>query len=235
MQTIIDIIKSIDSNNSNINPTQIYNEGWMARLLMIQSIREGIVFKGINFANIFNWTSEALISSPFINTKQNREGYTHADIVFGDFEVNFKESGKIIILDTPKIFGIIEAKMKSGLSTETKNFQKYNQASRSLLCIGNNTYNKKCKTFFIVVAPLCRLDKIKKDTNLKILHSQINNRYIEHKDDLYSEEIITKAKNCNVMEWSYEEWIGAIEDGNSKEYLNDFYKKTLIWNRLIKE
>jgi hypothetical protein len=74
MQTIIDIIKSIDSDSSNINPTQIYNEGWMTRLLMIQSIKERIIFKGINFAEIFHWTSEALISSPFVSTKQNREG-----------------------------------------------------------------------------------------------------------------------------------------------------------------
>lgn len=234
MQTIIDVIKSIESNNSNINPTQIYNEGWMTRILMIQSIKEKIIFKDINFANI-NWTSEALISSPFINTKLNREGYTHADIAFGDFKVDFKESGKITILDNAKIFGIIEAKMKSGLSKETKNFKKYNQASRSLLCIGKNTYDKNCKTFLIIVVPLCRLEKIKKDTNLEILHSQIDNRYIEHIDDIYSREIIKKAKNCKIMVWSYEEWIEAIADSDSKKYLNDFYKKTLIWNRLIKE
>lgn len=235
MQTIIDIIKSIDSNSSNINPTQIYNEGWMTRLLMIQSIKEKIVFKGINFTEEFNWTSEALVSSPFISTKQNREGYTHADIVFGDFKVNFKESGKITILDDAKIFGIIEAKMKSGLSKETKNFKNYNQASRSLLCIGKNTYDKKCKTFYIVVAPFKRLERIKKDTNLEILHTQIDNRYFEHKDDINLTKILSKAKDCKVMEWSYEEWIEAIKDVEAKKYLNEFYNKALTWNRLIKE
>lgn len=235
MQTIIEIINSIDSNSSNINPTQIYNEGWMTRLLMIQSIKENIDFKGIRFSEIFNWTSEALISSPFTSTKQNREGYTHADIVFGDFKVNFNESGKITLLDNAKIFGIIEAKMKSGLSKETKNFKNYNQASRSLLCIGKNTFDKKCETFYIVVAPFKRLEKIKKDTNLEILHRQIDDRYLAHKDDVNLEKILLKAKDCKVMEWSYEEWLEKIKDIEAKKYLNEFYNKALKWNRLIKE
>jgi hypothetical protein len=138
-------------------------------------------------------------------------------------------------LDNAKIFGIIEAKMKSGLSKETKNFENYNQASRSLLCIGKNTYDKKCKTFYVVVAPLSRLNRIKKDTNLEILHSQINDRYFDYKDDINLEEILLKAKDCNVMEWYYEEWIEAIKDIDLKKYLNEFYNNTLRWNRLITE
>jgi len=31
MKSIVDIIKTIDTENPGINPTVIYNEGWMTR------------------------------------------------------------------------------------------------------------------------------------------------------------------------------------------------------------
>lgn len=234
MQNIIDIITSIDSKLPNVNPTQIYNEGWMTRLLMKHSIEEKIILRGLNFAEIFNWTSEALISSPFVTADKNREGYTHADIVFGDFSINYIENGKVNLLNDAKIFGIIEAKMGSSLSKDTKNFKDYNQASRSLLCISRNTYDKNCKTFFIVVAPKSKLAKIRKEIDSAIIYGQIERRFSDHVDRFESAKMLSKARECIVMVWSYEEWIEAIQNVDSKKFLSEFFEKTKMWNRIKK-
>ena len=93
MQHLLDIITSIENDLPNINPTQIYNEGWMTRLLMKQSILEKTKLEKFDFGKFNNWTSEALISSPFLKAKKCKEGYTHADIAFGDFIVIITKVG----------------------------------------------------------------------------------------------------------------------------------------------
>lgn len=236
MQNIIDIISSIDSNFPNVNPTQIYNEGWMTRLLINQSIKEKTKFNGFDFGKISNWTSEALISSPFIKTKQKREGYTHADIVFGDFNIDYTKSGKVTVDNNAKLFGIIEAKMGSSLSKGTNNFTDYNQASRNLTCISSETYDKNCMIYFIVVVPKSKLAKIKEQIDLQNLLQQIERRFFDYDDNFKSTQnmdlLISKAKQCSIMAWSYEDWIDAIVSPKSREYLNDFYLKTKKWNRV---
>ena len=240
MQNIIDIIKSIDSDFPNVNPTEIYNEGWMTRLLINQSIKEKTKLNGLDFSKISNWTSEALISSPFVQAYQHREGYTHADMALGDFAVDYEKRGEIIISDSAKIFGIIEAKMGSDLSKGTKHFSDYNQASRNLACISSQTYDKNCEIFFIVVAPQIKLveHEIDKQIDLQSMIHQIKERFKEYSDSFKSAQnmdlILSKAETCTVKAWSYEEWIKAIVSSDSKEFLSDFYRKAKKWNRIRK-
>jgi len=94
MNAILKIIETISTDNPALNPTAIYNEGWMTRLLVHYSIKEKIVLHDIDFSKIRNNTSEALIDSPFVHASKYREGYTHADMVLGDFTVNFGLNGK---------------------------------------------------------------------------------------------------------------------------------------------
>jgi len=141
---------------SKINPTVIFNEGWMTRLLVIESMRIGIVIDDIDFRNLAKkeWSSEALISSPFVGIDKNPEGYTHADIILGDFKIDYLNRGEITVKDDAQILGIIEAKMGSNLSQDTSNAKDYNQASRNICCLAHNTINfSTCDIFFMVVAP----------------------------------------------------------------------------------
>jgi hypothetical protein len=238
MKSIIDIITSIDTHSPNLNPTVIYNEGWMTRLLVNQSLKEKTIFSGLDFGEITNWTSEALISSPFVRAPKFREGYTHADIALGDFEADYKNRGEIIIHDTAKVFGIIEAKMGSNLSKRTTHFDNYNQASRNLACICSQTYNKNCKIFFIVAAPRPKFKEheIEKQIDLKSMIQQIRNRFNVYSDDFKSKQnmelIIAKAESCLVQTISFEEWIEAIVTPDSKQFLQDFYNKAKAWNRI---
>ncbi|MDV7187420.1 hypothetical protein R3X25_09020 [Lutibacter sp. TH_r2] len=245
----LEVIKGI---KDKINPTEIYNEGWMTRLLVYYSIEEKLVLKNnekviIDFSKIQNWTSEALISSPFVNAKINNEGYTHADITLGEFSVDYskkKKKGKLTVNDNANNFGIIEAKMGSSLSKGTKNAPDYNQAARNVACIAENTYSKNCDIFFYVVVPESKLKLNKKEYNqfydivnsgkiIKCIEKRIDdhNKFNDIKIE-YEKEIVNKAKECKVGVISYESWIEQITDENVKAMLDGFYEKCKTWNNI---
>ncbi len=58
MNNLIEIIKSIDSTMPKINPTLIYNEGWMIRLLVYHSFLENLRLHNLDFSKIKNWCSD---------------------------------------------------------------------------------------------------------------------------------------------------------------------------------
>lgn len=239
MQNIIEIIKSIETSQPNVNPTVIYNEGWMTRLLVIESIQEKLKLESIDFSNISNWTSEALISSPFIQTKSHREGYTHADIAIGDFRVDYLKRGEIEIQADAKLFGIIEAKMGSNLSQGTTHVSDYNQACRNLVCIASNIINKTdCKTFFYVVAPESKIShhQVQAQIELQFVLKQIEQRFNLHssENDIIQKlpEVISYVKQCDIKVISYEEWISLITNTDAKSLLQSFYEKSKKWNRV---
>lgn len=259
MEGIFEIIRTINHGRAKVNPTEIYNEGWMTRLLIHYSIKEKLTLKKeeevlIDFGRISNWTSEALISSPFVNAKNNREGYTHADMALGDFEVNFqkessdkkiKNKGLITVDDNANVFGIIEAKMGSPLSKGTKHAENYNQAVRNITCIIHNSINNsKCDTFFYVVAPkekiytkreakrewtkMLEIDDIKFNLKKRINdHNEIND------EQICSKELIRKIEdNCKIGLFSYDLWIEQITNQKAQEELSAFYIECKKWNNI---
>lgn len=234
MNAIIDIIKSIKNIQSNVNPTEIYNEGWMTRLLVHHSINKYLTFKGIEFGKFSNWTSEALISSPFVKAEKNREGYTHADMALGDFSVDYATRGEIDINKSAKIFGIIEAKMGSNLSKGTTHAKEYNQASRNLACIAHKTFDSDCSIFFTVVAPEKKIIEhdIKGQVNLPDMISEIERRFSEYPSESITKEnyskIIAKAKSSKISVISYEEWLEEL----NYVPLYEFYDWCLHWNKI---
>jgi len=242
MKGIIEVIKSVESRNLNINPTEIYNEGWMTRLFVYYSIQEKLNVKSVDFSKISNWCSEAVISSPFQPRERGDklgEGFTHADMTIGDFKVNFEKSGEIILSDNAKLFGIIEAKMGSNLSQGTKNAPSYNQASRNLACIAEKTIdNNSCKTFFGVVAPKVKIDfhKLEEQVNKELMLSQINARFEMYPPEFRQEkrmnEILKRATESEVWCISYEEWLEYFKDTEIINEILDFYEKAKKWNKI---
>lgn len=247
MDAIAEIIKKMSTSSTNVNPTEIYNEGWMTRLLMYYSVKEGIAFIdiGINLNGTFKnikWTSEALLSSPFVSAKSKREGYTHPDISIGDFSVDYKVSGKIEVNENAEVFGIIEAKMKSPLSKETRNAEDYNQASRSVACIASNTKDN-CKTFFYVVLPELKKGHVKRDktkitdiVNKDFICKQIEERVIAHNkvntSDTIDIKLIKRVEECKVGVITYEDWIKAFENHKIKKELEEFYEHCKTYNKI---
>lgn len=238
MNSINDIIKSIHTNQPNVNPTEIYNEGWMTRLLVYHSIEKKIKLKTIDFGKIKNWTSEALISSPFIHAKNNREGYTHADMALGDFTVDYEKGGKINIPQSAKTFGIIEAKMGSPLSQGTTHAPNYNQASRNVACIAENT-SDTCSSFFYVVAPESQMKKVHKNgfCNEDLVQPSVIKDQIAERFDLHNSvneanpnetSIKTRVPNCRIGTITYEEWLKKL----ASDELDKFYMSCKKWNKI---
>ncbi len=242
MLAVLEIINTIETSKANINPTIIYNEGWMTRLLVYYSIQEQIKIKEIDFSLINHWTSEALISSPFVKASKLREGYTHADIALGDFNVKYENRGEIIVCPKASQFGIIEAKMKSPLSKGTTHAKDYNQASRNITCIAHNT-SLDCNTFFYVALPECKLPKKNRagSTIAKIIDKEEIKRQIKKRlspfvlneiAEINENDILLKVEKCEVGLITYEEWIEKFTDTKIKETLNDFYSNCIKWNKL---
>ena len=234
------IIDSIDQKQSNLNPTQIYNEGWMTRLLVKFSIEDKLKFRGIDFSSISHWCSEALISSPFLPRERKdclAESHTHADMAIGDFEVNFECNSEIKLKNNPNLFGIVEAKMGSNLSQRITHAENYNQASRSLACIAHITKKyTSCKIFFAVVAPEEILKKYSIDEQIykKCMMRQIRDRFNQYDEEFRKDKdmdgVLAKANECDVWSASYEDWIDAINDPQLKRALKTFYGKSKKWN-----
>jgi len=236
-ESTIEKIKALDKLAEHINPTVIYNEGWMIRLLVMESIIEKLEIEGISFGNVAsqNWTSEALIESPFLKAQKYPERHTHPDIIFGDFCVDYAKCGKITLKDPPKRLGIIEAKMGSNLSQRTSYAEKYNQASRSICCLSHVTKDKPdCEIFFIVAAPK---KTIEKPIFVKQIKPENIKKQIEERFQLSSIEYLPgirgQVENCKISTISYESWIDGLKknDGVEKE-LNKFYQKCLQHNKI---
>ena len=241
-KAILDIINSIDGQ-PNVNPTEIYNEGWMTRLLVYYSIQEKLKLKNIDFDKIKNWTSEGRITNPFLNAEKIREGHTHADMALGDFNIKFQESGEIKVEHDARVFGIIEAKMKSSLSSGTTHAPTYDQASRNVACIANNVKNN-AQTFFYVVAPEVQI--IKQNRNKQTIIDMVNPEAIEkqiklrfelhssHNDPIENEEeLLDQVLRCDIDLITYEEWIRSFNNESTRNVLDVFYQKCLQWNRII--
>ncbi len=238
MEAILNIIKSIDADNAQINPTEIYNEGWMTRILTYYSIQEKLNIGEVDFSRVNNWSSEALISSPFVYAKEYREGYTHADMALGDFKVEYEKRGKIIIQDTANLFGIIEAKMGSNLTQGTTKVERYNQASRNVACIAYNTLNIDCEIFFGVVGPKTKLDKhdILNQIDPDFIYMQIEDRFNMYSDEFQRSnnmpEMLKRVRQCKTWMITYEQWIDKFKNKEINAELSEFYNKALKYNKI---
>lgn len=241
------LLESFFKNGSNqkfnINPTEIYNEGWMCRLLTYYSIQNELILnENIKFKKEWNWCSEAHIKSPFeprIKGDTSGEGKTHADMALGDFDINYTRNGELYVKDNPEQFGIIEAKMNSGLSKGTRRVKDYNQAIRNIACIANST-NENTKTFFYVAMPKesKHIHEVKEfldwGKNEVILRDRIDH-FIKHGNNpnkIDWDNLINKASKVKTGIIFYHEWISKINENEINNELSEFLKECVFWNNV---
>jgi len=241
IKEIANILDRCHDITTNISPTILYNEGWMTRLLVNISIDAGIQLQGVNFGEIKKWYSEGLLSSPFLprsRTDTLAEGYTHADMVLGDFEVDASNRGDIVIKGSDGTFGVLEAKMGSRLSAGTKNAPIYNQASRNVACIAFNTLSTNHNIFFFVVAPEQKIDEhqIRQQVDLKVMLEQISNRFdlYDKNSHVYSlkEKVLQRASTCVCSVQSYESWLEKLKTHSAYSSLVEFKNRCYVFNKI---
>lgn len=239
---------SNSTKDLKINPTIIYNEGWLLRILVSYSMDLELCFKGLNFKKSYNWTSEGLLSSPFVDVKAGalknkgeairREGYTHVDAAIGDFEIKYNDSARIRLKPIANYFAVIEAKLKSNLSRETSNAKDYNQATRNIICIASNVIESKCDSSFIIVAPETTIKKHKIESQIEkeTIMMQAKDRFDYYNDEFKKNKkyglIVDKIRTMNIQLITFEEWIDILPSSETKDKIDKFYKECLKWNKI---
>jgi len=235
---VTEILSKCGTAQTNIPPTLLYNEGWMTRLLVSGSIEYAIRLESIDFGNIRNWYSEGLLSSPFLASNRGdklAEGYTHTDMALGDFTL---KRGGIKVEGSIGLFGVIEAKMGSPLSSGTKNAPNYNQASRNLACMAFNTRNTKHELIFAVAAPEVKIEEhgIATQVEVQTMLAQISERFDMYDRDseeyALKDKVLQRASQCSCMVISFESWIDAFAGHDIHSSLVAFQKHCYDFNKI---
>jgi hypothetical protein len=162
VERIAKLLKRCGGPEKNIPPTDLYNEGWILRIVLDWlSINPGIDHE-LAFAVSDQWYSEALLPSAFLARFQGdklAESWTHADGVIGDFVIGLNRGGDLSLARDAYRIIVTEAKMFSKLSAGVKNAGYFNQASRNIACIAEAICRAKIspdsfkKIGFYVIAP----------------------------------------------------------------------------------
>ena len=164
---ISDILACAGTPAATIRPTELYNEGWMLRLILDWAQHNHVrPNHPLAFLPDARWYSEALLPSPFLARRRDdalAERWTHADGAIGHFNVGGKNKGGLTLRESATQLVVVEAKMSSKLSG-TKNARGYDQAARTVACIaetlkrGDIEPSKIERLAFLVAAPRGQID-----------------------------------------------------------------------------
>jgi hypothetical protein len=137
---VSEILSRCGTETSVLPPTQLYNEGWLLRLVLDWLDRHREFEHPLSFMPGARWYSEALLPSRFMpRTRGDKlaETFTHADGLVGHFDIASGTRGDARVRRGAEQLVVIEAKLGSGLSSGTKNALNYDQAARNVACIAH--------------------------------------------------------------------------------------------------
>ncbi|AZQ67946.1 hypothetical protein EF888_12860 [Silicimonas algicola] len=170
------ILEASEPEGARFPQTEIFNEGWMLRLVLEAFKRLNIQGHPLSFEKGADWFSEVRLSSRFRPRSRADglgEGFTHADAVVGHFHFRADTTAGLWLPEGCKQFVVVEAKMFSNLSMGVKNALGFNQAARNVACMaeaieqGGSTLNEIETVGFYVVAPQYELRAARR-TNLEV-------------------------------------------------------------------
>jgi len=201
----LELLETAGTDSAVFPPTEIYNEGWMIRILLSVASK-GIDCFPFTFFPDAKWSSEAQIISPFLPRFLRdplAENLTHLDAVIGHYEFRRGTKTGLALTANSEQFIVIEAKMYSLLSKGIQNAPNYDQAARTIACMAW-TIEQSSRVIpdfkslgFFVLAPEEQINNGK-------FSRQMNKRNIiekvEHRIESYSDEINKFAKLRNWYE-----------------------------------
>ena len=93
---VVDILASAETPAASIRPTELYNEGWMLRLVLDWAQQHASGSHPLVFLRDARWYSEALLGPPFLARwpgDKLAETWTNADGVVGQFDIGAPSKG----------------------------------------------------------------------------------------------------------------------------------------------
>jgi hypothetical protein len=238
------ILNRCGTADSVLPPTEIFNEGWVLRLVLDWFDRNRDFIHPLSFAPDARWYSEALLPSRFLpqtRGDQRAESFTHADGVIGHFSISPGQRGDASILPDAKQFIVTEAKLGSSLSPGTKNAPTYDQAARNVACIAHMLANSGVdpnsldSLAFYVIAPD---DKIKSGAFANLvtrdsIEAKVRERiasYAELHDNWFHEIFIPTLDRIDLNVLSWESILLALPKTPEVDVIRNFYAQCLQFN-----
>jgi hypothetical protein len=250
---IINMLQTCDTDHGVLPPTEVFNEGWMLRLILDWFSRQPASDHQLAFEKGARWYSEILLPSQFLPRYQKEpqaEAYMHADGVIGHFSVGRSGKGDIDLHSDAKQFVAVEAKIFSRLSKGIKNFENYDQAARTTACIAETLFLRQgqisdiARLGFYVVAPENQLKF--EPTFQTFLEKDSIRIKVQKRIKAYSDPTDAETKNKWFQTWflptlecidiqclTWEEIISHIRsnDRHNGDALSEFYEKCLALNQ----
>ena len=246
VQEIIHLLSNFDPDQPTFPPTEIFNEGWLLRLVLSWFSRQDYLEHPLAFEKSSRWFSEALLPSPFLPRFRGdplAEARTHADGAIGHFEIG--KAGKVDLELSPSAsqFIVVEAKINSSLSPGTRNAPDYDQAARSVACIAEvlRRANLSSRGFdrvgFYVLAPASKLQRGNFGSLLDpiSIRTKVKARLVSYDsqhDEWFEEWFQPVMDVIKIDQLSWEEiiqWIGE-KDQAFADAMQKFYAKCLTFN-----
>jgi hypothetical protein len=138
LDIVANLLNRCDSDQCVFPPTDLYNEGWLLRIILDWFSHQGDLNHKLSFSDDCNWYSEALLPSQFLARFRGdplSETWTHADGIIGHIKIGRDRKTDTTIGAGASHLVVTEAKMFSKLSAGLKNASYFNQAARYAACI----------------------------------------------------------------------------------------------------
>lgn len=235
LKRVTELLARCGSSASVLPPTELYNEGWMLRLVLDWFDRDRAVSHQLSFLPEARWYSEALLPSRFLPHRrgdERAESFTHADGVIGHFSIAPGERGAASLLPHPKQFMVTEAKLGSALSAGTKNAPEYDQAARNVACMAHMLEDSDLTPIerlgFYVIAP-DRQIKAGVFGNLvtkESIHRKVAARvgqYGDKWDAWFSSTFEPVIERIDLSILSWESILGALPNDEESAGIREFY------------
>ena len=223
-------------------PTDLYNEGWMLRLILDWFHQNPQSTHKFGFNNGATWYSEGLLPTAFCGGGKPRETRTHADGVIGHITIEEKTKAGLKLREDASQFVVIEAKMFSGLSKGVKHAPYFNQVARTVACMAEAVNKAQISPFqfekigFYVVSPELQKDNFAVFMDKSHIQSTVEQRVSAYQGQLnewFNECFLPTFQKTKLGVITWEDILSFISTKNTADgkALKAFYEKCLEFNK----
>jgi hypothetical protein len=244
IRRVSELLAQCGSSFAILPPTELFNEGWMLRLVLDWFNRNRGVPHELSFLPEARWYSEALLAPPFLPETRGdlrAESFTHADGVIGHFSIRPGERAEATLLPNARQLVVVEAKLGSALSSGVKNSRTYEQAARNVACMANMLATKNIspksleRLGFYLVAPRGQIeagvfgDLVSKSSVRSKVEIRVA-QYAGQRDKWFREAFMPLLEQVDLGVLSWESILDRVQSEESQTDLPEFYSQCLKFN-----
>jgi len=248
---IVSLLQKCDSTQPVFPITELYNEGWLVRLILDWFSRQPYNPHPLAFRPESRWFSEARLPPQFLARYRGdklAESWTHADGVIGHIKIGGSRKTDTSLLRDANQLVATEAKLFSKLSSGVTNARFFDQAARYVACIAEmlNIAKRPASALsdlgFYVLAPAEQVDLgfFERETTPMHILEKVRKRveqYGGEKNQWLDEWFLPTLERIEIACLTWEGIIAHIkgEDSNFGGEIADYYQSCLEHNRRQKE